>query len=262
MVTVDGAQIYLLDEGAGTPTLFLHGNPDSADLWLDVIARLKDKYRCLAIDLPGFGRSEVPANFEVSLDGYARFIDALVNAIGIKEPLNLVGHDFGAHFGLAWAIKHPNKVKYIAILNTSFFSDYQWHSLAKMLRTPILGDIMIRMTNAQNFANSVRSSSPKLSDEHFQHTMALYTPKARQMALKLYRSTDPKWFMGWQDDLLKLTAQVPTCVIWGDWDQFAPKEYAERFGAQKVYHFPDCGHWVAAEDPDGTAKDLEEFFES
>jgi pimeloyl-ACP methyl ester carboxylesterase len=116
--TVGGAPIHLIDAGSGTPTLFLHGDPDSADLWGGVIARLRDQHRCLAPDLPGFGRSGVPGGFDGSLARMARFVDDLVAALGVREPLNLVGHDFGGHFALAWAIEHPEKARRIAIANT------------------------------------------------------------------------------------------------------------------------------------------------
>src|SRR3982751_356877 len=101
-VKVEGARIYVVEEGEsqGHPVLFLHGNPDSADMWSGVIDRLKTKhrYRCIAIDLPGFGRSEAPAGFDASLESEARFVDDLVSALGITEPLDIVGHDFGGHF--------------------------------------------------------------------------------------------------------------------------------------------------------------------
>src|SRR5690348_16403630 len=106
-ITVEGARIYLVDEGQGQPVLSLHGNPDSADMWRGVITQLQGEYRCLAIDLPGFGRSEVPAQFDASLESEAQFIADLVSVLGITQPLDIVGHDFGGHFALAWAIRHP-----------------------------------------------------------------------------------------------------------------------------------------------------------
>jgi pimeloyl-ACP methyl ester carboxylesterase len=62
---------YVKDEGAGSPILFLHGAPDSAEMWNGVIRRLSSHYRCLAPDLPGFGRSVASANFDYSLDSQA-----------------------------------------------------------------------------------------------------------------------------------------------------------------------------------------------
>ena len=100
-LTIENVQLYLVDQGQGQPTLVLHGNPDSADMWLPVIEELAPICRCLAIDLPGFGRSVAPADFDCSLAHQSAFIEHLLTALGISEPINVVAHDFGAHYGLA-----------------------------------------------------------------------------------------------------------------------------------------------------------------
>jgi pimeloyl-ACP methyl ester carboxylesterase len=91
-LTVRGVEVHLVDEGAGMLALFLHGNPDSADLWDGVIARLRPHHRCLAPDLPGFGRSIAPKDFDCSFENLARFVDGMVQASGIGEPMALVEH--------------------------------------------------------------------------------------------------------------------------------------------------------------------------
>jgi pimeloyl-ACP methyl ester carboxylesterase len=74
-VIVQGTSIHLEDEGSGPPALFLHGNPDSSILWRQVIKELKPRFRCLAPDLPGFGHSSIPQNFNYSLTEMAAFVD-------------------------------------------------------------------------------------------------------------------------------------------------------------------------------------------
>ena len=110
-IIVQNATVYVLEQGAGTPTLFLHGNPDSAEMWGEVMARMSQNYRCLAPDLPGYGRSALLPDFQVSLENEARWVADLVDTLAIREPLNLVMHDFGGHFGLAWAIRQPERVR-------------------------------------------------------------------------------------------------------------------------------------------------------
>jgi pimeloyl-ACP methyl ester carboxylesterase len=75
---IQGVKVYLTDCGSGSPLLFLHGAPDSAEMWSGVIEQLKDQYRCFAPDLPGFGRSLAPADFNCSLENMARFLDTLI----------------------------------------------------------------------------------------------------------------------------------------------------------------------------------------
>ena len=69
-VVIQDALVNFIDQGDGTPTLFLHGNPDSSEMWSDTIARMKSKHRFLAPDLPGYGHSAFIANFDTSLEKY------------------------------------------------------------------------------------------------------------------------------------------------------------------------------------------------
>lgn len=257
--TVQNSSVYLIDRGAGVPTLFLHGNPDSADMWQAVIAELSPHFRCLAPDLPGYGRSAVPANFKVSLENEAHWVNDLVDALAIDEPLNLVMHDFGGHFGLAWAIRYPERVRRMAISNTNFFSDYKWHQLARILRTPLLGELGLALFNEAQFTRQLQKDAPKVPAAHIRQTMELYSPAAKKMTLQFYRGTDAKNFIGWEDELLALTQRVPTCVIWGDRDPYVSPTWADRFGAQQVYHLADVSHWPPVEAPAAVAQKLLAF---
>jgi pimeloyl-ACP methyl ester carboxylesterase len=257
--TVGGAPIFVIDEGAGVPTLFLHGNPDSAELWRGPIARLRDRHRCLAPDLPGFGRSGVPAGFDGSLAAMARFVDDLVAALGIGGPLNIVGHDFGGRFALAWAIAHPEKARRVVVANTSFSAAYRWHRAARLLRLPLVGELLMAATNGATLDRTLRKDAPRLPPGHFQRAGELYGRGAKRMALRLYRAGGPDSFRGWEERLPALAARVPTCVLWGDRDPYAPVGTAESFGAREIYHFPECGHWVVIEAEAEVAAILGEF---
>lgn len=259
-IQLRGAAIHYIDEGAGPPVLFLHGNPDSSIMWEPLIAHLRARFRCVAPDLPGFGRSETPADLDVSLEGMAAYLDELVGALKIGEPLNLVAHDFGATFGLAWAIRHPDKVRSMAISNVNFFSDYKWHGFARAFRTPLLGELLQATTTRAGMRMGLKSGGPKLPADHIDRTYDHYPWRARKMALRFYRAIDPADFHGWENELLTLTASLPTEIYWGDRDPFAPNMLAERFGARAVHHFPECGHWPFVEAADEIAPMLASLF--
>jgi len=240
--------------------LFLHGNPDSSILWRPVIAEMKSRFRCLAPDLPGFGRSSFPQNFQGTLEEMAAFVDGLLASARVAEPVNLVVHDFGGPFGLAWAVKNPAKVRRLAIMNTIFFADYKWHRWGQIWRTPVLGELSLMTMNRWVFRSSMRRSAPGLSDEHLRETYALITPATKKMILRLYRAANPKNFKSWEERLLQLTQRVPTCVLWGDRDPYIASAFAERFGAQKVFHYPGHGHWLPVEAPQEVAARLMDHF--
>jgi len=260
MIETLGIEIFHKDSGEGPPTLFLHGNPDSADLWDGVTEQLQGSFRCLAPDLPGFGRSGDAGKLDCSLGGFGRLVDAIVEGLGVTEPLNLVVHDFGGPIGLAWAVQHPEKVRRLAMINTVFSSKYRWHFWARIWRTPVLGELSLATMTWPLFRWSIRKGSRHLSEEHMRQTYTYLTPKMKRMVLRLYRATDPENFRGWEEKLHELVARVPTLVLWGDHDIYISKRIAATFGTDNIQHFPDHGHWLPAEAPEEVAAALREHF--
>ena len=257
---VRGVEVFWQDRGQGPPVLFLHGNPDSGDLWDDVIDRLEGRFRCIAPDLPGFGRSRAPAGFDCTLEGMARFVDAFVRKAELPLPLDLVMHDFGGPYGLAWAVRHPEKIRRLLIIDSLFFADYRWHFWARIWRTPLLGELSMLAMNRRLFAWELRrGSNGGLSEEHIRRAYARDSPELRRMVLHLYRTTDPSSFRGWEEEMLALTARRPTRVLWGALDPYIPKRWAHRFGTEDVHVLPGCGHWPPAERPTEVAAQLLEF---
>jgi pimeloyl-ACP methyl ester carboxylesterase len=259
-VRVGDANIHVTEWGAGPPILLLHGNPDSGIMWEGVADRLAQRHRCIAPDLPGFGHSEVPASFEPSLEGMARFVDQFLTSADIGRPVDLVAHDFGGPFAFAWAVKRPNAVHRMVAINTLFFSDYRWHFWAHVWRTPILGELSMLVMNRPMFAQELRRGSKAISDQHIDRTWALMTPRTKKEVLRLYRGVAPANFKSWEDGFLALIRAKPTLVIWGDKDPYIPSRFAERFKAQKVVHLAQAGHWAPVEAPAECAGAILQFF--
>lgn len=254
------SRIHLIDQGHGTPTLLLHGNPDSSEIWHGILPALSKRHRCIAPDLPGFGRSTAPADFDYSLEGMAAFVDDLVTALGIDEPVNLVVHDIGGPFGLAWAVRHPAKVGRVAITNTVFSSDYRWHLFGRLWRTPVVGELVQALTTRRGFRRELRRASRKLTRTQIDRTYDLITPSVKRMMLRWYRATDPRNFAGWEDTLRRVLSLKPSLVLWGDHDPYIDRRFAASFGAGDVLHFPEAGHWLPAEEPERVAAELLRFF--
>jgi pimeloyl-ACP methyl ester carboxylesterase len=259
-LNVGRTSIYLIDEGQGVPTLFLHGNPDSSDVWNRIIPKMPSGYRSIAPDLPGFGRSTAPEDFDYSLEGMAAFVDDLVKALEIKEPLNLVVHDIGGPFGLAWVVKHPEKVRSVVITNTVFHADYRWHLFGRLWRTPVVGEIVQALTSRSGFTRELLRASRKLTRAQIHQTYALITPSVKRTMLRWYRAANPRNFAGWEEKLRLILSTKPSLVLWADHDPYIAQRYAERFGADTVEHFPDSGHWLPAEEPGLVAQRLLRFY--
>jgi pimeloyl-ACP methyl ester carboxylesterase len=260
MVLVDGAAIAVNEWGEGPPILFVHGNPDSGVMWEGIAKQLATHRRCVAFDLPGFGRSQVPADYRRTLDGMAEFVEHFLRAAKITPPLDIVAHDFGGPFAFAWATKHPAALRRLVAVNTAFFSDYRWHFWARVWRTPVLGEIAMATMNRTMFARGLRRASPRLPVDHVERTFSLMTWRMRMEVLRLYRQADFENLKNWEPDFLALATVKPTLVIWGDRDPFIATRFAERFNARRVVHLPDIGHWPPVEAPAACADAIARFF--
>jgi haloalkane dehalogenase len=115
-----------LDLGDGPPVLFLHGEPTWSFLWRKVIGVVGDAgYRCLAPDLPGFGRSDKPVELEwYSYDRHTASVLALVDELDLRDA-TIVVHDWGGPIGLRVAVERPERIARIVVLDTGLFTGHQ-----------------------------------------------------------------------------------------------------------------------------------------
>lgn len=267
MIEVMGGAVNVRRQGHGVPTVFVHGNPDSSALWMPVIERLApDRYDCIAPDLPGFGASSVGRDNGTSLDWAAQWLDQLLTTLGVHEPVNLVVHDIGGFVGLAFAVRHPERVRRIVVTNTIFQADYHWHFWARVWRTRGLGELSMAALGIPGLGRTllgmtVRLGSRGLSRAQIHDTYDHFHATARAQVLRLYRATDPAKFAGWEEAFVKLAERLPTRVIWGRHDPFIEARYATRFGTSDVHLLDEAGHWVAAEAPDRVAALIDEHFD-
>jgi len=259
-INVDSSVIHYIDKGQGSPTLFLHGNPDSSEVWSGIVSTLSGHMRCITPDLPGFGLSKAPIDFDYSLKGMAAFVDRLVQELGITEPLNLVIHDIGGPFGLAWVVMHPEKVRSVVVMNTVFHADYRWHLFGRLWRTPVIGEIVQALTSRGGFTRELKRASRKLSREQINRTYDLITPSVKKMMLRWYRAANPRNFAGWEEKLQAILKTKPSIVLWGEHDPYIQDQFADRFGAKEVERFSESGHWLPAELPDAVASRMIRFY--
>lgn len=121
MTDVLGHTMAHVDEGAGQPILFLHGNPTSSYLWRDVMAAMSGAGRLIAPDLIGCGDSgKLPDSGpdRYTIAEHAKYLDAWIEAVIPQGKITLVIHDWGGALGFNWARRHPERVAGIAYMET------------------------------------------------------------------------------------------------------------------------------------------------
>ncbi len=140
-------RVHYVEVGTGPPVLFLHGNPTWSYLWRNILPAAGRAHRAVAFDLPGFGRSERPADSRYDFAGHARVLSGFIDQLGV-ERLTLVGHDWGGILAMNWAVEHPQRVTRVALMST-FVAPVGGllRPLLRLPRTPGLGWLLIQRLN-------------------------------------------------------------------------------------------------------------------
>ena len=263
-ITVGGLATSVLVGGSGAPgeaVVFVHGNPDAAADWMPLMTRVAEFAAVIAPDLPGFGAADARGDSDYSVPSYARFLDGVIRALGVQR-VHLVAHDFGGPFAAAWAADHPAQVGSVTFVNTGVLLGYRWHRMARIWRTPLLGELSMRVLRPDLVRAQLARENPGLPRDWVAVLADHLQPrKTRRAVLRLYRSTRSA-------DAEQLAARLrerdhDALVIFGDADAYIPVEQAHRqvrvFPRAEIAILPGLGHWCWLEDTDRVAGRLLPF---
>lgn len=256
-VDVAGARVRAVVAGphdSSEAVVFVHGNPGSCDDWAPLAAAVGEFGRVVAIDLPDFGETEAPAGFAHTVEGYAAFLELATRTFGI-ERAHLVLHDFGGPIGLEWVAAHPDRLASVTLIDTGILPEYRWHRLARVWRTPVIGELFQATATRRAFCWLLARGEPQGLPRAFTERMyGHYDRRTRRAVLALYRSTDDPAGRAAEFAALMAPRDVPALVIWGEHDAYLPSSYAlrqrEAFPSADVHVLPASGHWPFADAPD------------
>jgi haloalkane dehalogenase len=208
----------------GPVALMLHGFPESSHMWEGVMPAVAEAgWHAVAPDFAGYGDSppDPPGTWERQIEALERFRGEL----GIERCVPVV-HDWGGLIGLRWACEHPDAVDALVISSTGFFADGKWHGMAKALKEPGTGEQVMEGFTREGFEAVLRQSSDGMGAEAIEDYWKAFADETRRRGhLELYRSGDFSKLEGY--DLAALG--VPTLLLWGENDEFAPVAAAQRF---------------------------------
>jgi haloalkane dehalogenase len=243
----------------GDPVLLVHGFPESSRMWAPIIDELTAKgRRCVAPDLYCLGESDDPgpATFERNLEA----LTGLMAHLDLGR-VAIVTHDWGAFIGLAWACEHPELVSALVVSDSGFFADGKWHGVAEGLRSP-QGEAVIAALDREGFAGLVRGDGAPFSDEDVEYYWRPFAEgRGREATLEFYRSMDFEKLAPYEGKLAELG--VPTLLVWGAEDKFAPLSGAKRFVREipgaKLIAIEGAGHFVFDQEPERTTREVVDF---
>ncbi len=247
----DGLRLAHLDEGEGAPVIFVHGEPTWSFLWRKVIPPVRDAgFRCVAPDLPGFGRSDKPSDLEwYSYDRHVAAVAALLEDLDLRGA-TVVVHDWGGPIGLRVAVEHPDRIERMVILDTGLFTGRQkmteawirFHDFVERTEDVPVG-MLVRGACHTDPGDEVIAAydAPFPSAEH----------KAGARAFPLILPTRPDApgaEAGQRVQAALGEDERPKLVLWADSDPILTLETGRRFAAAlgtEVHHvIPDASHFL------------------
>lgn len=234
--------------------VFVHGNPGSSQDWTRLMHALMPCARVIAPDMPGFGQADKPADFPYSVEAGAAFLGELLQQLGVVQA-HLVLHDFGGPWGLQWAIDHPEAFASVILINTGLLKNYRWHLMARIWRTPVLGELAQWSLTRSGFRMALSVGCPQGLPLDFVNRMYDELDRGtRRAILKLYRATDDLAGRSEVASARLRTTPRPALVIWGTADPYLPPHHAtaqrDTFPDAEVVLLPRSGHFPFADDPE------------
>ena len=231
---VGDLRLHYVDTGEGPVVLFLHGEPTWSYLWRKVIPPVRDAgFRCIAPDLPGFGRSDKPTDVDwYTYDRHVETMAGLLEQLDLRD-VTLVVHDWGGIIGLRVAVEHPERIARIVITDTGLFTGHQHMSdawiafrdfVARTEDLPI--GFLVKGATARDMPHDVFTA--------YEAPFPTTESKAGARAFPMLIATSPD-APGAEAGRRTLEAlpglDVPKLALWGDKDPVLTPETGRRFAA-------------------------------
>jgi haloalkane dehalogenase len=253
-VQIGGAELHYVDQGTGSPLLLLHGNPTWSFLYRGIIAGLRDRFRCIAVDYPGFGLSRPVADYGFTPAEHAQVVEQFVLELDLTR-ITMMVQDWGGPIGFRVATRHPRR---FVIGNTWAWpkSDVSTQIFSRLLGGPI-GGYLIRRRNVfveRIIPGGVRLR--KLADEVMDAYRGPFpTPESREpmhiFPREILRSRP---FLAQVAQDLPLLRDRPALLVWPTKDvafrEPERRRWEEVFPTHETVLLEGAGHYIQEDAPD------------
>ena len=271
-----GLRLHFLDEGQGEPVVMLHGNPTWSFHFRALVLALRDHFRVVVPDHMGMGLSDKPGDgqYRYCLQSRADDLTALLDHLGLVRGVTLIGHDWGAMIGMAWAVRFPERVARLVVLNGAAFhvpSDAHVPAALHVVRNRALGALALHSSDffIRAAACSCCTRRP-MPAEVLDAYLAPYSNWADRIALLRFPqdvplvASDPSYgLVSTIEAGLTQFRQTPALICWGERDVVFPPRVLDIWRGHwphaEVHRFPDCGHWLLEDAPDEIAACMRAF---
>jgi len=257
-VTVDGVRLRYREWGEASAdrpaVLLIHGFGNSLQSFRELAPRLADCCHVIAIDMPGYGLSDKPVDFDYHNGPQAKVLIAAAKEIGLQRVI-YVGHSLGGAVALQAAVLDPN-ARGLVLLNPGIIRT----GVPKIVQItlPPLPRMSAKMFASREFRGNFLKQSyvdPSIVTEKVIDDVML---GARTEGYMTGMTSLMKQYREGEEIALASQVKVPTLIPWGDQDKNKPLSEADELQAMipdsRLVHFANAGHYVHEEAADGVAQ--------
>lgn len=260
-VDIPGFRVVYLEGGTGEALLLIHGMGANKDEWNRVAYHLTSQHRVIAVDLPGFGESDKPAEGRYRTPDQVRYLANIIEALGLKK-IHLGGNSMGGRIAIAYAAQHPDKVESLWLLAPSGVMSAQPSDVIKRLQRG--EQLPLVVSNREELDESLKLTTEQppyypdpVKDAFAQSAAENYRLHSRIMAeLNQEAASQPL-------ERIAAGLSVPTRIVWGEQDKLfhysAADVLSELIDSSSVFLLPDTGHLPMMEAPAEVAEDYRQF---
>ncbi|RMF45414.1 MAG: alpha/beta hydrolase [Anaerolineae bacterium] len=251
-------------QGSGAPVVLLHGITTYRFLWWPLIPTLSQYYDVIALDLLGCGDSDKPLEVSYALREHATRLKEFLDSLGVSR-CHLVGHDLGGGIAQIFAVRHPEMLHSLSLLNTVGYDFWPVQPITAM-RTPIIRQLamasldigMLRLIVHRGMHHKDRLTEDLM--ERFQYP--LRTSEGRRAFLHFARCLDNRDLTGVLPQLRRLP--TPALILRGEKDIYLSAAIAEKLHTDlpnsRLIRVPDAGHFIQFDAPETCVTHLLGFF--
>jgi haloalkane dehalogenase len=271
-----GLRLHYLDEGRGDPVVMVHGNPTWSFYFRRLVDALAPTHRVIVPDQIGCGLSDKPedSGYAYTLASRIEDLEALLDHLGVRRDVTLVVHDWGGMIGLAYAVRHPERIANLVVMNTAAFHMPAAKSLPWALwlcRDTPIGSWMVRGLNA--FARGtawIGCTRRRMPRDLRKAYAAPYDSWANRIANLRFVQDIPLRPGDRAYDLVSEVEKglgrlnsVPMLIAWGMkdfvFDRTFLDEWVRRFPGATVLRFDRAGHYVLEDEPEAVIRAVKGF---
>jgi pimeloyl-ACP methyl ester carboxylesterase len=278
-LTINGLHYHYLDEGCGRPLVMVHGNPTWSFYFRSLVSAFRDRYRVIVPDHMGCGLSDKPdaGQYDFRLQSRVNDLEALLDHLNLNQPVTLVLHDWGGMIGLAWALRHPERVSRLVITNTAGFFPPKGKRIPrrlKVIRRPnAIMDWGVLRLNLFSRAALIMAPRKALAPEVRAGLIAPYNCPAHRLAtlrfvqdIPLSRDDPSGAIVDQVDRNLERLCNRPTLLVWGAHDFVFDRDYFDewcrRLPDAQAHWIDSAGHYLMEDEPETVIALIEKFLEA